>query len=95
MAQLSGDDALAEWHGGVFLGRRADGLCRQRELNFPSGSEFSYSNTNFVLAAILVERVSGESLRRFTKRTSFDPLGMRHTHWRDSLNEIVPNRALA
>jgi CubicO group peptidase (beta-lactamase class C family) len=68
--------------------------ARQRALNFPSGTEYNYSNTNYALAAILVQRVAGESLRAYTQRTIFAPLGMRRTSWRDSLNEVVSGRAL-
>jgi CubicO group peptidase (beta-lactamase class C family) len=70
-------------------------LSRQRALNFPSGTEYGYSNTNYVLAAILVQRVTGESLRAYTRRVMFTPLGMHDTRWRDSLSEVVPGRALA
>jgi CubicO group peptidase (beta-lactamase class C family) len=89
--------AMTRWPSGTAAYTLRDALAlfaRQRALDFPSGTEYSYSNTNYVLAALLVERVSGESLRAFTTRTIFTPLGMHHTLWRDSLSEIVPNRAL-
>ena len=89
---------MTRWPSGTASYTLHDALAvfaRQRALNFPSGTEYSYSNTNYVLAAILVERVTGESLRAFTERAIFAPLGMRHTLWRDSLSEVVPNRALA
>ena len=34
-------------------------VARQHELNFPPGTRWSYSNTGFNLAAIIVERISG------------------------------------
>ena len=34
---------------------------RQEALNFPPGTRWSYSNTGYNLAAIIVERVSGKS----------------------------------
>jgi CubicO group peptidase (beta-lactamase class C family) len=89
--------AMTRWPSGTAAYTLQDALAifaRQRALDFPSGTEYSYSNTNYALAAILVERVSGESLRAFTTRAIFAPLGMRQTLWRDSLSEIVPNRAL-
>lgn len=89
---------MTRWPSGTAsytLGDALQMFARQRALNFPSGSEYSYSNTNYALAAILVERVTGESLGTFTQRAIFAPLGMRHTRWRDSLSEIVPRRALA
>lgn len=88
---------MTRWPSGTAAYTLHDALAvfaRQRALNFPSGTEYSYSNTNYALAAILVERVSGESLRAYTQRAIFGPLGMRHTLWRDSLGEVVRNRAL-
>ncbi|HEX9107131.1 MAG TPA: serine hydrolase domain-containing protein [Longimicrobiales bacterium] len=72
-----------------------DIVTHQEGLNFAPGDEWMYSNTNYNLAAIVVERVSGESLAEFTRREFFEPLGMRHTSWRDNYSRIVPGRALA
>lgn len=40
---------------------------------------FQYCNTNFVLLALIVEKVSGMSYPEFMKKTFFEPLGMNHT----------------
>ncbi|HEX2188687.1 MAG TPA: serine hydrolase domain-containing protein [Longimicrobiaceae bacterium] len=66
---------------------------RQRALNFAPGSEFSYSNTNFELAAILVGRVSGIPFAEFTRRRLFEPLGMSSTQWRDDHTRMVKRLA--
>jgi CubicO group peptidase (beta-lactamase class C family) len=89
---------MTRWPSGTAAYTMPDLLrlfSRQRALNFPSGTEYGYSNTNYVLLAILVERVTGVTLRAYTQRAIFAPLGMRETRWRDSLGEIVPQRALA
>jgi CubicO group peptidase (beta-lactamase class C family) len=65
----------------------------QRELNFPPGSDYAYSNTGYNLMAEVVARVSGRSFREFTGERIFEPLGMRHTHFHDDWTEIVPGRA--
>ncbi|WP_419162904.1 serine hydrolase domain-containing protein [Candidatus Palauibacter sp.] len=70
-----------------------DAITRQRELNFPPGSEYLYSNSGYVLLGEIVARVTGQSLREFAKAEFFDPLGMPHTHFHDDHNEVVPNRA--
>ena len=70
-------------------------IARMRELDFPPGSEYEYSNTNYNLLAIVVERVSRESLPAFTRRRIFQPLGMTSTSWRDDAMRIVPGRALS
>ena len=51
-------------------------VSRQESLNFPPGSRWSYTNTGFNLAAIIVERVSGQSFQDFTRARLFGPLGM-------------------
>jgi len=70
-------------------------VSHQQSLNFPPGSNWSYSNTGFNLAAILVARVSGQSFSTFTAERIFKPLGMSHTSWRDDYTRIVKNRAIA
>jgi len=54
-------------------------LLRQRGLNFAPGEEWVYSNGNFLLAKVLVERVSGQSFNRFAQARMFRPLGMTST----------------
>src|SRR5579864_3571040 len=70
-------------------------VSRQRALNYPPGAEYSYTNTGFNLAAILVSRVSGQSFPDFTRDRIFKPLGMTSTQWRDDFRRIVRNRSVA
>ncbi|MGO4167627.1 serine hydrolase domain-containing protein [Novosphingobium sp. YAF33] len=69
-----------------------DILVRQKQLNFAPGAHYLYSNSNFNLLAIIVQRVSGQSLADFTHDRIFVPLGMSHTRWRDDHGEVVPGR---
>ena len=70
-------------------------LSRQRALNYPPGAEYSYTNSGYNLAAILVGRVAGKPLPEFTRENLFLPLGMTSTSWRDDFRRIVKNRAIA
>jgi len=70
-------------------------LGRQRELNFPPGTERLYSNSGYVLLAEVVERVTGAPLSRFLADHFFGPLGMSHTHLDDDRHAVVPGRATA
>jgi CubicO group peptidase (beta-lactamase class C family) len=70
-------------------------ICNQKTLNYKPGDEYLYSNSNYNLFAIIVQRVSGMSLAEFTKKNIFEPAGMKHTQWRDNYKKIVPNRAMA
>jgi CubicO group peptidase (beta-lactamase class C family) len=72
-----------------------DIVGRQESLNFPPGERFSYSNTGFNLAAIIVSRVSGRPFPEFTRERLFEPLGMTNTSWRDDFTRIVKGRAIA
>src|SRR5687767_6456916 len=56
-----------------------DLVSRQQMLNFEPGTRWSYSNTGYNLAAILVGRVAGTSFADFTKARIFQPLGMNDT----------------
>ena len=76
-------------------GHVLDILSRQKALNFEPGTRWSYSNSGFNLAAILVSRVSGLSFAEFTRRRIFEPLHMTSTSWRDDHTRVVPGRALA
>lgn len=69
-------------------------VARQKNLNFPPGDEFLYSNTGYALLAIVVKRASGQSLRDFADARIFKPLGMTHTVFRDDHTSLVPQRAL-
>jgi CubicO group peptidase (beta-lactamase class C family) len=70
-------------------------VSHQKALNFTPGTRWSYSNTGFNLAAMIVERVSGTSFQDFTRARLFQPLGMTHTSWRDDYTRIVKGRAIA
>jgi D-alanyl-D-alanine carboxypeptidase len=48
---------------------------------FPAGSAWSYSNTNYVLAGMIIERVTGSNLGRELKRRIFGPLQLRDTYF--------------
>lgn len=72
-----------------------DIVARQTALNFTPGSEYSYCNTGFNLAAILVARVSGQSFAEFSRTRIFEPLGMHHTSWRDDYARVMKRRARA
>ena len=72
-----------------------DIVSRQKALNFLPGTRWSYSNTGFNLAAIIVSRVGGMSFSDFTRTRIFEPLGMRDTSWRDDHTRIVKRRAIA
>jgi CubicO group peptidase (beta-lactamase class C family) len=67
----------------------------QSHLNFKPGSEYLYSNGGYTLLAEIVNRVSGKTLRDYTKENLFKPLAMHHTHFHDDRNHEISNKALS
>jgi D-alanyl-D-alanine carboxypeptidase len=53
-----------------------DGWAK-KPLNFDPGTKWQYSNTNYVLAGEIFEKVSGMGLVAFLREKIFEPLGMR------------------
>ena len=72
-----------------------DVITHQRALNFTPGAEYSYTNSGYNLAAIIVERVSKQKFPAFVEERLFKPLGMKNSSWRDDYQRIVPGRAQA
>jgi CubicO group peptidase (beta-lactamase class C family) len=95
---------LRDWPGSLSLaGWRMDDVIAfdqilrfayaQRSLNFPPGSEYTYSNTGYNLLAEVVARVSGRSFRQFVQERLFAPLGIERSHFHDNVTEVVADRA--
>jgi CubicO group peptidase (beta-lactamase class C family) len=67
---------------------------------FAPGTRFTYSNTNFVLLALIIEKISGKKFPEFMRWKFFEPLGMKHTYvftMKDSLTatkSYAPNGTL-
>ncbi len=72
-----------------------DIIFKQSGLNFYPGSQYSYSNSNYMLLALIIERVSGKTMAQFTAGAFFEPLGMKSTRWRDNHRAVVPGRSTA
>jgi CubicO group peptidase (beta-lactamase class C family) len=48
----------------------------KKPLDYEPGEQWQYSNTGYVVAGMIAEKVSGEPLVKFLKRKIFDPLHM-------------------
>ena len=68
-------------------------ITKQKKLNFNSGEDWDYSNTGFFLSSLIIERVSGLSMKAFCEQNIFGPLGMKNTFFLDNRSDIVPFRA--
>ncbi|MEL7529835.1 MAG: serine hydrolase domain-containing protein [Bacteroidota bacterium] len=68
-------------------------MFRQEGVNNAPGEKMLYSNTNYVLLALIVERVSGQKIHQFAQKELFGPLAMEQTFYQYDLEQIIPNRA--
>ncbi len=63
----------------------------KKPLDFEPGTKWQYSNTNFVIAGLIVEKVSGEKLMDFLGEHIFRPLGMKSVWNSDELKLTTPD----
>jgi D-alanyl-D-alanine carboxypeptidase len=52
-------------------------LWARKPLDFDPGTKWQYSNTNFIIAGVIVEKASGMPLLDFLHQNIFDPMGMK------------------
>jgi D-alanyl-D-alanine carboxypeptidase len=52
-------------------------MWARKPLDFDPGTKWQYSNTNYVIAGVIIEKVSGEPLLQFLQEHVFAPLKMR------------------
>jgi CubicO group peptidase (beta-lactamase class C family) len=69
------------------------GLFKDRPLEFEPGSEVRYSNSNYNLLALILEKVSGQSYGTFLYHNISAPLGLRSTLDGSDVTQLIPNRA--
>jgi len=62
-------------------------------LEFDPGTRYRYSNSNFNLLALIIEKVSGLSYGAFLQKRIFEPLKLKNTGNHNNANEIIPSLA--
>jgi CubicO group peptidase (beta-lactamase class C family) len=68
-------------------------LLRRATLDVPPGIRYQYSNTNYALLALIVERLSGRPFADFMREEIFEPLGMAQTRVMERIDQDLPGRA--
>jgi D-aminopeptidase len=66
---------------------------RNTHLNFAPGSRFLYSNTNFRLLGLIIEKLAGMKLGDFLAERIFKPLGMTSTLLAHEIDTVIPGLA--
>lgn len=80
-----------EWVDNLFHSYQPEELVRlalSQPARFEPGTDWSYSNTNYVLARLVIESVTGRSLAEEMQRLIFGPLGLTGTVVPDFQTEI-------
>ncbi|MFJ8864576.1 serine hydrolase domain-containing protein [Streptomyces sp. NPDC102473] len=54
-------------------------LAVRHEPEFPAGTRWAYSNTNYVLAGMIIEKITGRTWEQEVRRRILRPLGLEHT----------------
>mgnify|MGYP005991360059 CR=1 FL=1 len=77
---------LAGWRDGdvITTGDVFNYLCKQTSLNFEPGSEFSYTNSGYILLAKIIERITKQPFNVWMKDNVFTPLDMANTFVNES-----------
>ena len=67
--------------------------ARNSHLNFAPGSRFLYSNSNFLLLGLIIEKLAGMKLGDFLAERIFKPLGMTSTLLAHEIDTVIPGLA--
>lgn len=73
-------DMLAEDHGRIWTPEEMVGLVADDAPDFDAGSDFRYSNTNYILLGMLIEDVTGQPFDQVMRARVIDPAGMSDTY---------------
>ncbi|WP_078278529.1 serine hydrolase [Mycobacteroides franklinii] len=65
-------------------------IVKAHELGFEPGSKFAYTNSNFILLGMIIEKVTGRKMREVLKTDVLDPLGLTETSWPTDSKMPVP-----
>jgi D-alanyl-D-alanine carboxypeptidase len=87
----------AEWIKGnmtrSWSPRELVALVADEKPDFPPGTSWAYSNTNYVLAGLVIERVTGHRLGHELAQRIFAPLHLRHTSFPVNESRIAGSHA--
>ncbi|MGV8095267.1 MAG: serine hydrolase domain-containing protein [Mangrovibacterium sp.] len=65
----------------------------QSKLNFPAGSKFQYTSSNYMLLGEIVKRITGSNYYDWMKSSVLHPAGITNTVFQESHSAIINNRA--
>ena len=80
------------WAASAHTSEEELAFFRDKPLDFEPGSQFAYSNSNYEVLGVVIEKVSGKKYREMLRERIFDPLGMKDTGL-DEDELVLPKRA--
>ncbi|CDR01816.1 serine hydrolase domain-containing protein [Streptomyces iranensis] len=79
IAALNGADGYRAERFRTYTPEELVGSAMRHPPNFPPGTDWSYSNTNYILAAMIIHEVTGRSWAQEVNARIIRPLGLRDT----------------
>lgn len=74
--------SLVDWNGGgPYTDESFLALALDKGQDFAPGTQWGYSNTNYLALGLLINKASGQDYRTYIERTVLRPLGLRNTYW--------------
>jgi D-alanyl-D-alanine carboxypeptidase len=67
----------------VWTDRELLAVAFKHQPNFPPGQDWSYSNTNYTLLGMILEKRTGKSMAELVRQRIAAPLGLQHTYYAD------------
>jgi len=67
----------------VFTPRELIAVANRHRPDFAPGAGWNYSNTNYVLIGMILQKVTGRSVADLVQQRIAGPLGLRHTYYAD------------
>jgi D-alanyl-D-alanine carboxypeptidase len=66
-------------------------LSFAKPVNFSPGSQFEYSNTNYILLGLIIEKLTGITVPEVFQHRIFEPLGLAHTSFPTPADNQLPD----
>jgi CubicO group peptidase (beta-lactamase class C family) len=89
---FTADPRFGVWSASPRTPKEIIALVADKPLDFPTGSKFAYSNTNYEVLGAIIERVSGRTYADVLKSRLLAPLGLKDTGL-DADDLVLPHRA--
>jgi D-alanyl-D-alanine carboxypeptidase len=88
LQHTSGLPNYTRWMPSIFKGRNVYrspqdllDMAFAHKASFAPGTSWEYSNTNYVLAGLLIEKVTGRPVAEVVTDRVIEPIGLRDTYW--------------